>query len=192
VTHDSQVHAPFVTCLDNNTRRSQVQRTSVLVSPDGKHKAYAEVSTKESAPGEPQPCANTSHLYVDGKVVYTLRSDQGHTANSLGPVAWSPDSRHLLVEAGLWDHISDTGALKVLLYNLESGKMTEPDTLSAIKRKAGRNCAPSIAEISGFDHNSRIRLWIADHGDEEGPTSYCFENPQQWSYDPATGAARRI
>jgi hypothetical protein len=169
----ANMHAPWVSCYDLKGERfigPKAERTPVLVSPNRMYRAYAEIHA-ENAGG--QDCSNKSELFIqtDGsfKSVFSQdASQQNGTANSLGPVAWSPDSRWLLVERGLWFYASDYGAIGLLLYDTRMKRATVPDVDAAIHLIAGNGCE-LVYRIVGFDARNRVQLQVMQPPPDIGP-----------------------
>jgi hypothetical protein len=187
-----QLHAPWVSCYDKTGEQfigSKEQRTPVLISPNQAYRAYAEIQARSVAVGQ---CENRAELFISVqgspfKSVFTqAASQQNGAATSLGPVAWSPNSRWLVVERGLWFYGSDAGGNGVLLYDTQSGKVTTPEIEIAIQNRLGKRCVLRYG-ITGFDAQNRVKLQVADWIDElDGPLSDCIHGEAEWLLDPIT------
>ena len=113
-------HAPWVSCAgsDGQALSSREVRTDPIGSRTGKVQAYAQIQANVVSAG----CENSVGLFVSypGKpfqrVFHQGASDLDGTANSLGPVAWSPDEKWLAVEFGRWFYASDNGSLELLVF----------------------------------------------------------------------------
>jgi hypothetical protein len=185
--------APWVSCEDSTGKfagRKNV-RTPTLNSSDHEHSAYAEIS---ATPDAHSNCGNTVRLFAAAnnrtyRLVFTQApSVRGGTANSLGPVAWSPDGRWLAVEFGIWFYASDNASLALLMYDSRTAATKAPDVISQIERRIGKGCSLSLRSVGGFDSRGRVVVKVADQIDEEGRGSKCIAGTGNWSYDPATGA----
>ena len=123
----SEKHAPWVSCFsqtptgDGAWEGPKTVRTPLVVSLDGKMKAYARIEAKA---GGPVGCHNTVRLFVSTpgqggfrQVFMQKASIFDGTANSLGPNSWSPDGRWLLVEFAQESYASDCCGIAVLLYD---------------------------------------------------------------------------
>src|ERR671924_2444109 len=114
-----------VTCGDNPAS-SRTVRGDVFVSPDGKHRAYAEVEARPVRPssvGYSGPlCVNNSRLFVgsgasDFSAVFLEEPTDVETGNSLRVVDWSADSRRLLFELVQWQYDSPGVSRTPIVYD---------------------------------------------------------------------------
>jgi hypothetical protein len=186
----SRIHAPWVSCFDKSGEHfigPKDQRTSVLTSPNKIYRVYAEIHAKKAAVGQ---CENMAELFVSVQgspfnLVFTqAASQQNGTATSLGPIAWSPNSRWLVVERGLWFFASDSGGIGLLLYDAQSGKVTTPKVETAIQDTLGKRCVLRYG-ITGFDARNRVKLQVTDWKDELGDKqSDCIHGTADWLIDP--------
>lgn len=197
-----QLHAPWVSCWSEPGNRWQgpkTVRTPLVTSPDGKLKAYAQIQASASGPLR---CENTVRLFVSTQksagfhqVFLQRPSDLDGTANSLGPIGWSPNKRWLLVEFGNWFYASDAGDLSVLLYDRTSGKVVIPDLTHLAETTLNqKSCWIRLLKIDGFDASSRVRLHLADdiaEGDDQ-PETHCFHGTEVWTFDPADGTLQSV
>jgi hypothetical protein len=185
-----QIHAPWVSCYDKIGEHfigPKDQRTPALTSPNKIYRAYAEIHAQKAAAEE---CENRAELFISVrgatfKSVFTQApSQQNGTATSLGPVAWSPNSRWLAVERGLWFYNSDAGGVGLLLYDTESGKVVTPEVEIAIQDALGKRCGLRYG-ITGFDARNRIKLEVTDWKDKLGDQqSDCIQGTAEWLLDP--------
>ena len=190
---NSGFHAPWVSCADSTGKfvGSKNVRTEPVVSSDGKLRAYAEISATADAHSE---CGNTVRLFTSANnSAYTLVFTQAPsvtsgTANSLGPVAWSPDGRWLAVEFGIWFYASDNASLDLLLYDSRTKAVKIPHVIEQIERRLGKPCSLDLRSVAGFDSRGRAVLRVADQLDDEGHASKCIRGIADWLYDPATGS----
>jgi hypothetical protein len=191
---NSGSHAPWVSCEDSTGKFAgrQNMRTPTLNSSDRRHSAYAEISAATDAHSN---CGNTVRLFISAnngpyRLVFTQDpSVQNGTADLLGPVAWSPDGRWLVVEFGIWFYASDNASLGLLLYDSRTQTIKAPDVIKGIERRLGKHCSLDLRTIVGFDSRSRVVLKVTDRRDEEGSVSDCIRGTADWLYDPATGSA---
>jgi hypothetical protein len=194
---NSGIHAPWVSCFDSSGHFAgpKDMRTETLSSPDGVHRAYAEI---QAAAGGPVECENTVRLFISSngapfKPVFTQTpSVTTGTANSLGPVAWSPNGRWLAVEFGFWFYASDNGSLGLLLYDSRTGVASTPRVIEKIERALGKNCSLRLRSVVGIDPLNRVVLRVADSWDEEGRESFCIKETGDWLLDPATGRVQPL
>ncbi len=184
--------APWVSCWDSAGQfvGSRSVHTHVLPSPDGRFRAYAEVSA--GARGE-SDCENTVRLFVSTDnspydLVFTQKpSEITGTANSLGPIAWSPNSRWLAVEFGYWFYMSDNASQGLLLYDSHTRRISTPNVIGLIENAIRKGCSLYLRSVVGFDSQGRVVLTMADLPDEEGHVTTCIEGRAEWLYDPITG-----
>jgi hypothetical protein len=103
----------YATCYEESTGRlagSHKARTAVLVSPEGKFRAYAESEAAASTTndGTVPECQNISKLYVAGAagqefhMVLELKPDSETFGNSFDLIDWSSQGHRLLVAQGIW------------------------------------------------------------------------------------------
>ncbi len=196
-----QLHAPWVSCFSENGQQFEgprAVRTPLVTSADGSLKAYAEIEANEVPR---QSCENTVRLFVSFPGVEGFRqvflqkpSVVDGTANSLGPIGWSPNGRWLLVEYGNWWYDSDAGARTVLLYDRQKDRASIPDLRRLIRRSLKRECSITVSDVVGFDASSHVLLRLADRSEEgdDQPQSRCFRKVEQWSIDPERGTIKRV
>ncbi len=191
-----ETHAPWVTCFDHNgvfVSGDEVS-TPPLASRTGKGIAFARINADV---GGSAGCGNTVHLLVadPGKpfaeVFHEGPTDDGGNANSLGPVAWSPDERWLAVEFGYGFYASDNFSRALLLYDAKSGQVTQPDVIGLVQSRMRKGCSLQLLSIAGFDSEDRVRLRVADSYSEEGRDSSCVDGSAEWLYDPSSGLSER-
>src|SRR5438477_850808 len=119
------------TCYDASTGRligSNRSRTAVLMSPDGRYRAYAEseaVASQAPNAGSSE-CQNTSRLFVAGpksknfRPVLVIKPLPERHGNDIELVDWSPAGHHLLLAQGWWEWGSDVGGIVVRTYDADS------------------------------------------------------------------------
>ncbi len=197
------MHAPWVSCWSDTAGKhwngTQIVRTPLVTSLDGRHKAFAEI--RASAVHGAGNCENTVRLFVATDDIAAgasaagfqevfkqtpLLGQAGSPATSLAPVAWSPDDRWLVIELADLYYDSDAGGLAVLLYDRRTKKTILPnlDHLAAATLK--QKCSVHLLSVRGFDARSQIRLQLADNfedGNDE-PESRCFHGAESWTLDP--------
>lgn len=196
-----KLHAPWVSCFSEDSHRFEgpkTVRTPQVTSPDGTLKAYAEIEAK----GDPErSCENTIRLFVSTpdragfrQIFLQKPSLMEGTANSLGPIGWSPNGRWLLVEYGNWWEGGDGGGITVLLYDRQKGKVLIPDLQSLVRRNLKKECSIDVFEVLGFDALSHVLLRLADSYDEgdDQPQSHCFREIEDWSIDPRRDTIERV
>jgi hypothetical protein len=189
-------HAHWISCYASDGQHFlglKSETTPELTSPDKAVKAYA-VTDAEGRP--PHTCENTVRLFVAdrGSPVRTVFAEkpslEAGTANSLGLVQWSPNSRWLLVEMGNWWYDSDAGGLALLLYDRRLDTVIQPDLSALIENQLRKHCSIVILAVIGFDQDNRVLLRLADNQDEghDEPETACFGKSPDWTFDPASSA----
>ena len=153
--------------------------------------AYGEIRAK----GQDINCENTARLFVDGKLVLDKPTVPMHAnAGTIAPIAWSRDGRWLVIEYGEYFYASDFGGIDLFLYDAASGKVRHPNVIRSIERgHSGKRCKLDLGGVSGFDSRNQLRIYVHDYAEADGQrNSYCIDDSEEWSYDPVTGAVRRI
>ena len=149
------------TCYDESTGKltgSHTSRTSVLISPDGRYRAYAEnaaVASQATNPGSAE-CQNTSTLFVAGpesknfRPVLVIKPLPERHGNDIEIVDWSPTGHHLLLAQGWWEWGSDVGGTAVRTYDADSGNLSSGSRVDdGFSRYVGKACA-AVFQAVGF------------------------------------------
>lgn len=187
-------YAPALSCLDANKQPppTETWRTPVLVSPNKRHRAYAQTDANFDPLASP-PCRTKAQLFVSsGKssfqgVFVENTSTQDDPVVSLGPIAWSPNSRWLAVERAAGWYASDFGGLDLILYDSTTQKVITPNVLTAIAKSVRKRCILGYRSFRGFDAANRLVFQVADWQDDNGRQTYCINGTADWLFDPATG-----
>jgi len=188
---------PWVSCFANppsgEWKGPKTVRTPFVTSVDGQLRAYAVIEAKA---GGPVGCLNTVRLFVSTdeskrfQQVYVEKGSLlGGTANSLGPISWSPNGRWLLVAFANGYYASDAGGLSILLYDRTKRRVILPDLSRLLTTALQKECSIRVGMPFSFDALSRVHLRLADsvaEGDEE-PTTHCFQGQEEWVFDPGRG-----
>lgn len=195
----TKVYAPLVSCMDDSGERfigPKTVKTPILTSPDQRSRVYAEIEARQLA-NEFETCENTAtlHLSVAGgpfQPVFTQAkpSPLDPTMGSLGPAAWSSDSRWLFIERGMWNYSSDCCGNGYLLYDAKSERFLEPDILGAISRRAGKQCGVAYQGFVGFSADNQVILNIGFYRDTVDGEVSCGVGSADWLFDPVTNRAR--
>jgi hypothetical protein len=194
----------YVTCSDKPPG-SRTVKSDVLVSSDGKHRAYVEVEARsmrgQSAPGAPS-CVNNSRLYVgeggDYKVVYLQEATDAESGNSLRLVDWSSDGRRLLVELAQWAYEGVGVARSPLIYDTSYGLFRQPELLHVFNKHFGMECSLDV-HVSGFSADGKVVIETQPLSPEEEEVlglQTCSKKKSAWAlnladdtlapfYDPA-------
>jgi len=154
-----------VTCGDKPPLSTHVLRSETLVSPDGKHRAYAEVEARalypQRPPGYSGPlCVNNSRLFVanegqDFKTVFLQEPSDQETGNSLRPVDWSADSRRLLLELAEWQYETPAITRSILIYDSRNGTFQQPDLAQVFRKQFRIECSLDI-HVTGLTPEGKI------------------------------------
>ena len=175
---------PWVSCFadppSGEWTGPKTVRTPLVTSVHGTLRAYAVIEAKAEGP---VGCLNTVRLFVSTQrsrrfqqVYVDKGSPIGGTANSLGPLSWSPDGRWLLVAFGNWYYASDAGGLSILLYDTTKHRVILPDLHHLVLTALQKECSMRTGMPFTFDPLSRVHIRLADDVDEgdEEPTTHCF------------------
>jgi len=168
----------YVSCWvkKNKLTSSRLVRTPVLVSPDGSHRAYVEVEATAFQPKDLPTytgplCENTSRLFFAGsggatfRLVFSQSAEDFSDGNSLTLVDWSSDGLHLLMERTRWTYESEGNYTDFVVFNVNSGTVTQPDLVAAIAARYGKDCG-SENSASGFTSDSKVVLALAPLADD--------------------------
>lgn len=171
---------------------SRLVRTPVLVSPDGRHRAYAEVRARVVKPAGDSPiawvsCANTSRLLLSTpegsgfRLVYQEEPKRWQLGNGIKLLDWSPDGRYLLLELWIWQYESDNINNDVAVYDTEMSIFVFPYYWRSFRRQHGKECRVAINTV-GFSSDSRVVIEASpwDTLEEEN----CVEKAGLWLLDP--------
>jgi hypothetical protein len=190
--------AMLVTCGDKPPLASRTVKSDVLVAPDGKHRAYAEVEARalaaQRANGYTGPlCINNSRLFVRADSgEFQLRFLQApadvETGNSLRLVDWSSDGRRLLAELADWQYEQPGVSQSVLIYDSRYGTFQQPDLPHALVKFYNRECAFNF-HVLGFANQGAIALEALPLSPEEEEVSglaSCAKKKVYFEMDRAT------
>jgi dipeptidyl aminopeptidase/acylaminoacyl peptidase len=193
------------TCYDESTGKltgSHRSRTSVLISPDGHYRAYAEsdaVASRTANTGSKE-CENTSKLFVAEKsqnfravlVVRPLRERHG---NGIDLVDWSPTGHRLLLTESAWECGSDVGETVVRTYDADSGNLSSRSSVDeGFHTYVGKSCA-AIFHAVGFCPGGRVVATAEpffDYGEDSPSQDSCVQKKGFWLIDFAIPAVRQL
>lgn len=157
----------LVTCGEHPPLASRTARSDTLVSPDGKHRAYAEVEATALHAQRPSGytgplCVNTSRLFLAGdkddfKIRFLQEPEDVETGNSVRLLDWSSDSRRLLVELAGWQYEQPGATHNVLLYDTRNGTFQQPDLARSLAKAYGHECSLDF-RVLGFNVKGTIVL----------------------------------
>lgn len=181
----------YVTCGEKILASRTVQG-DIFTSPDGQHKAYAEVETtalnRERMPRSLHPlCVNNSRLYVrfaagDFKLVFLQEPSDTDAGNSLRIVDWSADNRRLLVELAQWQYESPGLTRSPLVYDTEYRVFQQPDMGRLFDRYFGLECSLEV-HVEGFSPEGKIIIETQPLLPEEEEVlglSSCSKKTEDW------------
>lgn len=157
----------LVTCGEKSPFASHTVKSNVLVAPDQKHRAYAEVEAAALHPQRPAGytgplCVNNSRLFIAGdagdfKLRFLQEPADVESGNSLRLVDWSADSRRLLGELAEWQYEQPGATRSVLLYDSRYGTFQLPDLPRALAKAYGHDCSFNF-RVMGFGAQGAIVL----------------------------------
>jgi hypothetical protein len=192
----AETRPPWVSCFadppSSEWKGPKTVRTPAVTSVDGELRAYAVIEAKAEGP---VGCLNTVRLFVSThrsmpfQQVYVEKgSTLRGTANSLGPVSWSPDGKWLLVAFAIDSYASDSGGLSILLYDTTKRRVILPDLHHLVTTALKKECFIRTGMPFTFDTLSRVHIRLADYVDEgdEEPETHCFKGEEEWVFDPGT------
>ncbi|MGI8746261.1 MAG: hypothetical protein ACR2NN_27510 [Bryobacteraceae bacterium] len=187
-------YAPTLSCWvpDKQPPPKDVQRTPILVSPNERYRAYTQIDSHFD-PALPQPCRTKAQLFISSressfKLAFVEETSEKYApAVSLGPVAWSPNSRWLALERASGYYASDAGGLDFVLYDSTTRKVSTPNVLGTIEKSIRKHCNLGYRSFKGFDARNRLVLRVADWQDDNGRETYCVAGTAEWLFDPVTG-----
>ena len=192
-------------CYEESTGRligSNRSRTSVLISPDGLYRAYAEseaVATQASNAASAE-CQNTSKLFVSGpkgqkfRPVLVVKPSRERLGNSIDLVDWSPNGHRLLLAQGFWQWGSDVGGMTMRIYDAESGSLSRKFLVEeAFRKHLGKNCA-GVFDAAGFSSSGEPVVVAEPFSDmEDKPVEgSCVQKEGFWLVDTATPAVSQL
>lgn len=197
---DGSSMSAYASCYEESTGRligSNRSRTSVLMSPDGLYRAYAESkAVKSQAPNAASAeCQNTSKLFVwDPKnqkfrPVLIVEPSPEALGNSIDLVDWSPSGHRLLLVQGFWQWGSDVGGMMVRIYDAESESLSRKFLVDeAFSRYVGKNCA-GVFHPLGFSSSGKVVVtagpfFEVEVGEDKPVENSCVLKEGFWLVDP--------
>jgi hypothetical protein len=188
----------LVTCGDKPPFSSRTVKSDVLIAPDGKHRAYAEMEATalqpQRAPGYTGPlCINNSRLFVSAdpaefKLTFLQEPADVETGNFLRPVDWSADGRRLLAEVSEWQYEQPGANRSVLIYDSRYGTFQQPEFAHLLAKLYGHECAFNFRAL-GFSSQGTIALEAQPLTPEEEEVfglSSCARKKTYFEMDRAT------
>jgi len=157
----------LVTCGEKPPFTSHTVKSNVLVAPDQKHRAYAEVEATALQPQRPAGytgplCVNNSRLLIaadasDFKLRFLHEPADVENGNSLRLIDWSGDSRRLLAELAEWQYEQPGATRGVLIYDSRYLTFQQPDLGHALAKAYGHECSLDF-RVMGFSTQGAIVL----------------------------------
>ena len=187
----------FVTCGEKPPLASRTVRSSMLVAPDLKHRAYTEVEATALYPQRPTGysgplCVNNSRLFVadtgDFKLRFLQEPADVENGNSLRLVDWSADGRRLLAEIAEWQYEQPGVTRSVLVFDSRFGTFQQPDLVRSLAKTYGHDCSMNL-RVLGFGAQGQIVLEaqpLTPEEEEVSGTSSCAKKRTFFELDRAT------
>lgn len=193
-------------CFEKSTGRllgSNKSVTSVLTSPDGLYRAYAESEALASQPLGVinAECQNTSKLFVSDPKndnfhpVLVVKPSLEALGNSIDLVDWSPHGDRLLLAQGVWQWGSDAGGIMVRIYDARSKNLSRESLVDeAFSRHFGKNCVGVFYPV-GFSSSGQIVLTAGpffEEGEDKPVEDSCVQQKGFWLMDTSIPAVTQL
>src|SRR5215472_7595768 len=192
--------ATLVTCGEHSPYASRTVKGDVLVAPDGKHRAYAEVEATALYPQRPSGyagplCVNNSRLYIAGdtgdfKIRFLQEPADVENGNSLRLIDWSSDGRRLLAELAEWQYEQPGVVHSILLYDSRYGTFQQPEFPHLLAKTYDHDCSLDF-RVLGFGLQGKIVLEgnpLTPEEEEIQGFSSCVKKKTYFELDRATEA----
>jgi hypothetical protein len=190
----------LVTCGEHPPYASRTVKSDVMVSPDGKHRAYAEVEANALYPQRPSGysgplCVNNSRLFVSGdtgdfKVRFLQEPADVENGNSLWLVDWSSDGRRLLAELAEWQYEQPGAVHSVLIFDSRNGTFQQPEMAHLLAKTFGHDCSLDF-HVLGYGLQGKIVLEgepMTPEEEEVAGVSSCAKKKTYFELDRSTEA----
>ncbi len=188
----------LVTCGEKPPFNSRTVRGNLYISPDQKHRVYAEVEAAALYPQRPAGytgplCVNNSRLFVGAdtaefKLRFLQEPADVETGNSLRVLDWSADGRRLLAELAEWQYEQPGATRGILIYDSRNGTFQQPDLTRALAKTYGHECSFNL-RVLGFGAQGTIALEgqpLSPEEEEVLGTSSCAKKKTFFELDRAT------
>ena len=201
-TSKNESLSAHASCYEESTGKligSNKSVTSVLTSPDGLYRAYAESEAvaSQSGSGASAECQNTSKLFVSEansgnfRPVFVAKPLPEALGNSIDLVDWSPNGNRLLLAQGVWQWGSDAGGITVRIYDAESKNLSRESLVDeAFSRLVGKNCAGVFYPV-GFSSSGQVVLTAGpyfEEGEDKPVEDSCVQRKGLWVMDTSIPA----
>jgi WD40 repeat protein len=197
----------YASCYDEKSNwkfiGSNRSRTSVLISPDGRYRAYAEseAGPSQAAKAASDDCQNTSRLFVAGpkspkfRQVLVVEPSPEARGNSIYLIDWSPNGHRLLLAQGFWQWGSDVGGMMVRIYDADSENLSREFFVNeAFSRYVGKNCAGVFHPV-GFSSSGKVIVTAGpffDVGEDKPVEDSCVQKEGFWLIDSVIPAVSQL
>lgn len=196
----------YASCYEESTGRligSNRSRTSVLMSPDGLYRAYAESEAlaSQATNATSAECQNTSKLFVAGpkspkfRPVLVVKPSPEARGNSIYLIDWSPNGHHLLLAQGFWQWGSDVGGMMVRIYDANSENLSRQFLVEeAFSRYVGKHCAGVFHPV-GFSSSGKVIVTAGpffDVGEDKPAEDSCVQKEGFWLIDSLIPAVSQL
>jgi hypothetical protein len=193
-------------CYEKSTGRlvgSNKSVTSVLTSPDGLYRAYAESEAvaSQSPSAANAECQNTSTLFVSDpkshnfRPVLVVKPSPEALGNSIDLVDWSPNGNRLLLAQGVWQWGSDAGGIMVRIYDAQSKNLSRESLVDeAFSRHVGKNCVGVFYPV-GFSSSGQVVLTAGpffEEGEDKPLEDSCVQQKGFWLMDTSIPAVTQL
>ena len=193
-------------CYEKSTGRlvgANKSVTSVLASPDGLYRAYAESEAVASqSPNAAGPeCQNTSKLFVSGpksghfRPVLVVEPSPESLGNNIDLVDWSPNGDRLLFAQGVWQWGSDAGGIMLRIYDAESENLSRESLVDeAFSKYVGKDCAGVFYPV-GFSSSGQVVLTAGpffEEGEDKPVKNSCVQQKRFWLMDTSIPAVTQL
>ncbi len=192
------------TCYEGSTGTfigSHKSRTAVLISPDGRYRAYAESAAVASPNAGIEECQNTSKLFVAGPKSHTfhevlvIKPLHERHGNSIELVDWSPTGHRLLLAEGAWEWGSDVFGSMTRIYDADSKTVSKDSLVDRVFLKTlGRDCIATLRP-AGFSASGSVVVGTGpyfDVGDDSPDKHSCVTKEGLWLVDTEKSAASSL
>jgi hypothetical protein len=205
-TNKARPLSAAASCYEESTGKligSNRSRTSVLLSPDKRYRAYAESEAiaSKATNATSAECQNTSRLFVSGpnsekfRPVLVVKPSPEALGNSLDLVDWSPNGHRLLLAQGVWQWGSDAGGMMVRIYDADSENLSREFFVDeAFSRYVGKNCA-GVFQPLGFSSRGKLVVTAGpffDVGEDKPVKDSCVQQDGFWLIDTAIPAVSQL